>query len=111
MPLANAAGPDALAAALARQPASLRLPVAAYVLVIAGMAAQAIGRAQVLRSAGARCVAWGALSFMVSDSILAIDRFVQPLPAATVWVLGSYYLAQGLIVHGMLQVLRVPQTK
>ena len=39
------------------------------------------------------------------------DRFVQPLPAATVWVLGSYYLAQGLIVHGMLQVLRVPQTK
>jgi flagellar hook-length control protein FliK len=28
MPLANAAGPDALAAALARQPASLRLPVA-----------------------------------------------------------------------------------
>ncbi len=92
-------------------PADMRLPVAAYVLVIAGMAAQAIGRAQVLRSAGARCVAWGALSFLVSDSILAIDRFVQPLPAATVWVLGSYYLAQGLIVHGMLQVLRVPQTK
>lgn len=92
-------------------PADMRLPVAAYVLVIAGMAAQAIGRAQMLRSAGARCVAWGALSFMVSDSILAIDRFVQPLPAATVWVLGSYYLAQGLIVHGMLQVLRAPRSK
>lgn len=87
-------------------PAALRLPVAAYVLVIALMAAQAIGRATVLRTPGAHCVAWGAVSFMVSDTVLAFDKFVQPLPGIAFWVLGSYYLAQWLIVHGMLQVLR-----
>ncbi len=40
-------------------PAALRLPVAAYVLVIALMAAQAIGRATVLRSGPALRVALG----------------------------------------------------
>lgn len=83
-------------------PPALRLPVLAYVWVIAIMAAQAIGRATVLRTPAAWCVAAGAISFMASDSILAIDKFVQPVPASYLWVLGTYYLAQWLIVHGML---------
>lgn len=87
-------------------PAALRIPVAAYVLVIALMAAQAIGRAAVLQTAAARTVAWGAASFMGSDTILAFDKFVQPVPASSLWVLGSYYVAQWLIVHGMLSTLR-----
>ena len=86
-------------------PPALRVPVAAYVLVISMMTAQAIGRASVLRTPGARSVALGAVSFMVSDMVLAFDKFVQPLPASALWVLGTYYLAQWLIVHGMLQVL------
>ena len=39
---------------------------------------------------------------MLSDSLLATDRFVTPLPLAPVWVLSTYYAAQVLIVSGWL---------
>lgn len=86
-------------------PATLRLPVAAYVLVIALMAAQAWGRWHETAAAqrpAALLVALGACSFMLSDSLLATHRFVQPLPWSQLGVLSSYYLAQALIVVGML---------
>ena len=38
-----------------------------------------------------------------SDSLLATNRFVTPLPMAQVWVLATYYAAQALIVAGMLR--------
>ena len=84
-------------------PGALRAPVAAYVLVIALMAAQAIGRASVLRDGPSALVALGAVFFMLSDSLLATHRFVTPLPMAQVWVLGTYYAAQALIVAGVLR--------
>ncbi len=40
---------------------------------------------------------------MVSDTLLALNRFVVPLPAQALWVLGSYYAAQGLLVMGLLR--------
>ena len=87
-------------------PAGLRIPVAVYVTVIALMAAQALGRASVRGDRAARQVALGACCFMLSDSLLATNRFVQPLPLAQVGVLASYYAAQAFIVHGMVQGLR-----
>ena len=84
-------------------PAALRLPVLAYVGVIATMAAQAWGRHRVLRNPASLLVAAGASLFMLSDSLLAINRFVQPLPWAAVGVLATYYAAQALILHGFLR--------
>ena len=84
-------------------PVGLRAPVAAYVLAIAVMAALAVGRAQVLGNTSARLVALGAVCFLVSDTTLAINRFVTPLPHSAVWVLGSYYAAQCLIAIGWLR--------
>lgn len=84
-------------------PPALRLPVAGYVGAIGLMAAQAFGRAAVLRDTPAWLVAAGAVCFMVSDTLLAINRFVMPLPASALWVLGSYYAAQGLLVMGLLR--------
>lgn len=84
-------------------PAALRGPVAAYVLVIALMAAQAWGRASALRDPAALQVAVGTGFFMLSDALLATSRFVQPLPFAQLWVLATYYVAQWLIVEGMLR--------
>jgi alkylglycerol monooxygenase len=78
---------------------TLRVAVAAYVLVIALMAAQAIGRATVLRDGAAVGVALGAGFFMLSDSLLATNRFAFALPYAQVWVLSTYYLAQLSIVR------------
>jgi uncharacterized membrane protein YhhN len=77
--------------------------VAAYVVVIALMAAQAIGRAAVLRNRAATLVAVGACFFMLSDTLLAINRFVQPLPMVGLWVLGTYYVAQILIARKLLK--------
>ena len=76
----------------------LKAAVATYVTVICLMAAQAIGRASVLRDRAAALVAIGACVFMASDTLIAINRFVAPLPLASLWILASYYLAQVLIV-------------
>jgi alkylglycerol monooxygenase len=75
----------------------LRVAVGAYVVVIALMAAQAIGRALVLRDRASAFVALGAGCFMLSDSLLATHRFALPLPMAQFLVLASYYAAQLLI--------------
>ncbi|MBK6004886.1 sterol desaturase family protein [Ramlibacter ginsenosidimutans] len=77
----------------------LKGAVAAYALVIALMAAQAIGRATLLRDAASTAVAIGAVFFMLSDGLLAINRFAHPLPMAQFWVLATYYAAQVLIVR------------
>ncbi len=87
-------------------PTGLRIPVAVYVTVIALMAAQALGRAGALGDRAARQVALGACFFMLSDSLLATNRFVQPLPLAQVGVLATYYAAQAFIAHGMVVGLR-----
>ena len=92
-------------------PPALRAPVAAYVLVIALMAAQAIGRATVLRDTPSLLVAIGAGFFMLSDALLATNRFVMPLPMSQVWVLTTYYAAQSLIVAGVLDAGAVRSTR
>jgi alkylglycerol monooxygenase len=79
--------------------AVLRAAVAPYVVVIALMAAQAIGRATVLRDKASVAVAVGACFFMLSDALLAINRFAVPLPMAQFVVLATYYAAQILIAR------------
>ena len=39
----------------------------------------------------------GALSFIVSDSILAVNKFVVPIPLAKPLVMVTYYLGQHFI--------------
>ena len=84
----------------------LKVAVAAYVTVIALMVAQAIGRATVQQDAAARAVALGACFFMLSDSLIAVNRFVQPLPLVPLWVLSNYYLAQILMVRNARATIR-----
>jgi alkylglycerol monooxygenase len=77
----------------------LKGAVAAYVTVISLMAAQAIGRATVMGNAASRWVAVGACVFMVSDSLIAINKFLTPVPLSAMWILFTYFAAQMLIVH------------
>lgn len=86
---------------------ALRPAVVVYVLVLAAMAGQAVGRAwhhARLRSR-LRRPAWraaaGALLFMLSDSLLAWDRFHAALPLASLWILASYYAAQWLLARSV----------
>lgn len=71
--------------------------VVVYSGALCAMAAQAWVRWRVVGSRAAALAAFGAAAFVVSDSLLAIDRFRGPLPSASLWVLGTYYLAQSLI--------------
>jgi len=84
----------------------MRIPAALYVTVIALMAAQAWGRSNQLQDSGSLLSAVGATLFMLSASVLAIDKFVSPLPYAGLWVMASYYAAQALIVTGLLRSLQ-----
>jgi len=85
-------------------PAPLRVPVIAYTVVLASMAAIALARAgHAPRGAGRgpRMAALGALLFVASDSLLAWDRFAGPLPYAIAGVLASYYAAQWCIASSI----------
>lgn len=77
-------------------PPALRLPVVAYVVALASMAAQAavLWRTGVPRGA---VLAVGGALFLVSDALLATNRFASALPAASLWVLATYWLAQAAI--------------
>ena len=79
----------------------LKVAVGLYAIVIALMAAQAVGRAHLLQTPQARWVALGACFFMLSDSLLAINRFVSPIAQSALWILSTYYVAQLLIVHNL----------
>jgi alkylglycerol monooxygenase len=87
-------------------PVEMRLPVALYVMVIALMASQAWGRSAHAKDQATLWTAIGASVFMLSDSVLAIDTFINPLPYAGLWVLTTYYVAQALMVTGLLASLR-----
>jgi uncharacterized membrane protein YhhN len=78
-------------------PADLKLPVAIYSLLLSSMAAQGMIRFRILKTAGAKLAAIGAIFFMLSDFLLAFDRFYTALPLASVLILAPYYLAQLLI--------------
>ncbi len=80
-----------------RLPDALRVPVVIYVVALAAMAAQAAVVALRQPSPSTTAAALGGLSFVVSDALLAIDRFHTPLPLAPLWVLASYWVAQFLI--------------
>ncbi|GLQ86819.1 lysoplasmalogenase [Dyella flagellata] len=86
---------------------AMRVPVLAYIGVLATMAGQALGRASWLKAQGdaraacARSAGLGALLFMASDGLLAWDRFRAALPWATLYILGTYYAALWLLARSV----------
>lgn len=87
--------------------AALRGPVLVYVVVLASMGGQALGRASWLnkqgdsRAVSARYAGAGAMLFMLSDSLLAWDRFHTALPLASLYILATYYAALWLIARSV----------
>lgn len=69
-------------------------PVYLYMGVIFTMAAAAISGRD-----NHPLVALGAVLFVVSDSLIAINRFVEPLPGARHAIMLLYYGAQYLLTH------------
>ncbi|WP_034059562.1 lysoplasmalogenase [Lacinutrix jangbogonensis] len=81
---------------------ALLIPVILYMLVILAMATSAFLREQKVNTQSYYLVFWGALFFMISDSLLALNKFYSPLPFADFSIMFTYALAQLLIVTGLI---------
>ncbi|HKR01033.1 MAG TPA: lysoplasmalogenase [Pyrinomonadaceae bacterium] len=75
----------------------LRLPVMAYMLVILLMGWTAASRRLLTDQEGSLLSFIGALLFIASDSVLAIDKFKGRLRSAQLIILSTYFMAQWLI--------------
>lgn len=71
-------------------------PVMVYMVVLCTM-----GTTALLSSTLNACARWGAMIFIISDSILAIQKFVWPEALLAIPVMLTYYLAQWAIIRGL----------
>ncbi len=81
--------------------ADLKIPVITYSSVIGLMAIAAIGRMH--PGAHYSMVLWGVISFLISDSLLGLNKFGGGFPLANLLVMMTYIVAQYLIVKGYLR--------
>lgn len=72
----------------------LLLPVALYSLAIGLMLWRALARVGVVAGASAWLAAGGAALFVLSDSLIGINRFVAPFEEARYLIMISYWLGQ-----------------
>jgi uncharacterized membrane protein YhhN len=75
----------------------LQIPVMAYLIAIAAM-----GFLAVLSSLPIRWAVLGAVLFIISDSFIAINKFISPFPFESYWIMSSYYAAQFMLVTGFI---------
>jgi uncharacterized membrane protein YhhN len=78
-------------------PVPLKLPVALYATLLSSMAAQAMGRFLAVKTKAGQSAAIGAVFFMLSDFLLAFNRFHTLILLAPILILILYYLGQWLI--------------
>jgi uncharacterized membrane protein YhhN len=98
--LAVGIGALALYWSLAPTLGSMKLPVGAYLVVILVMALTALAIPE-----GAPLLGLGAVLFVISDSVIALDKFRAPVPyrGPIVWI--TYYAGQALMALSLLSLL------
>lgn len=80
---------------------ALRLPVIVYAFVLVLMVLNALFRYGRTSARSFWMVFGGAILFMISDSILALDKFLTPISHAGIMIMVSYATAQFLLVQGL----------
>lgn len=80
----------------------LKVAVFIYMVALLGMSAMALNRKGTKPAKSFRFVFIGSLLFVVSDSLIAIDKFLQPVPFDGLIVMSTYMAAQFLIVKGLI---------
>ncbi|MEN2488400.1 lysoplasmalogenase [Flavobacterium sp. B11] len=81
----------------------LEIPVSIYASVISIMLLFAFNGFLVWEKPGNKLVFLGAIFFIISDSILAVNKFYAPIPKSSFFIMLTYLLAQYLIVVGTLR--------
>jgi uncharacterized membrane protein YhhN len=83
----------------------MRIPVIVYGLVISAMLVLALSLSPLKERIGLFIVL-GALLFVLSDSVLAINKFMRSFTGAGVIIMLTYGMAQFFIVSGSILVLQ-----
>jgi uncharacterized membrane protein YhhN len=78
-------------------------PVIIYALVLTLMVLNALFRYKRTSASSFTMVFSGAILFMISDSLLAINKFLEPINYSGIWIMSTYISAQFLIVTGLLK--------
>ena len=85
---------------------ALKIPVMIYALVLIIMVVNAVFRYGRTSVNSFWLVFMGSALFMVSDALLAINKFFKPLPAAGFWIMTFYMIAQYCIINGIVEHIR-----
>ncbi len=86
---------------------NMKIPVVVYAVVIGTMFAMAIWQYKKLNHPAAAWFIAGAFSFIISDSILAINKFSHPFENAGIYIMVTYCFAQYSIVRGSINHLQL----
>lgn len=70
---------------------ALRIPVVIYAIALGAMLYFGI-------KMGDKIIFYGALFFVISDSLLALGKFYYAIPGNSFWVMSTYILAQFLLI-------------
>jgi uncharacterized membrane protein YhhN len=82
----------------------LKIPVSVYAATISFMLIMALKGYLTWENHARYYILIGAISFVTSDSLLAIDKFHSPIPNNSFWIMITYLLAQGFITFGILKI-------
>ena len=82
---------------------ALKIPVVVYALVLIAMVLNSVFRYGRTTNISFGLVFLGSILFMLSDSVLAINKFFKPVPSAGFLIMSTYILAQFLIIHGLVK--------
>lgn len=81
----------------------LKIAVFIYMSALLGMSVMALNRKGILPQISFNHVFAGSLLFVVSDTLIALNKFLTPVPADRFWVMSTYMAAQFFIVVGILK--------
>ncbi len=82
---------------------SLKIPVTIYSATILTMLLTTLNRWKTVRFDSFQWVFMGAILFVISDGMIAVNKFAQPFPFAGLLIMLTYGVGQYLIVTGYLK--------
>lgn len=81
----------------------MKIPVMVYAFVISLMSIMAVNRKGRVNTISFNLIFFGAIAFLISDSLLAYNKFVNPFNGAGIAIMTTYMLAQYLITVGAVE--------
>jgi len=73
-----------------------------YALSLIGMSMMALNRNGRVNRTSYLLVFLGSVLFVLSDSMIALDRFFREIPMSGFWIMLTYISAQYMIVRGLI---------